>query len=191
MTDQHDELNPPEFDYSDYEEPPQEDDLKKLTELAARQVYLEALVIKAEEDLRKAKENLRQISEFDLPAVMDRLKLESFTTTDGVEIEVSEKIRASIAEKNEKAAFKWLRDNGHDAIIKRNIAFAFGKGEDAQADAFLDLVASAENLKLTMSDKSSVHANTLSSLVKRLLQDGEDVPTETLNVYRQRFSKVK
>lgn len=190
------EINPPAYDYAEYADEPEVDDLKKLSKLAADQVAAEAEVIKCEEELRKAKDALRQINEIQLPEVMDRLKLEQFKTVDGLEIEVSEKIRANIAKKNQVRAFAWLRDHGHDAIIKRVVQLQFGKGEDAQADALLDLLKREEVLAElggvpNLSDNSSVHAGTLSSLVKSLLEDGEDVPLDILGVFRQRVSKVK
>jgi len=193
---EHNEINPPAFDYSDYQAEPEVDDLKKLSTLAARQVSLEAQVIKAEEDLRKAKENLRQVNEIELPEVMDRLKLEQFKTVDGLEIEVSEKVRASIAKKNQARGFAWLRENGHDAIIKRLVKVQFGKGEEAQADALKHLLDDPKTVErlggvLNLTDESSVHAGTLSSLVKKLLEEGEEVPLDILGVFRQRVTKVK
>lgn len=193
---EHSEINPPAFDYSDYQAEPEIDDLKKLSTLAARQVSLEAQVIAAEEALRKAKENLRQVNEIELPEVMDRLKLEQFKTVDGLEIEVSEKVRASIAKKNQARGFAWLREHGHDAIIKRLVKVQFGKGEEAQADALKHLLDDPKTVEriggvLNLTDESSVHAGTLSSLVKKLLEDGEEVPLDILGVFRQRVTKVK
>jgi hypothetical protein len=189
------EESPPNFDYGEYADQPEVDDLKKLSRLAADQVAAEAEVIRCEEELRKAKDALRQINEVQLPEVMDRLKLEQFKTVDGLEIVVDEKIRASITKKNEARAFQWLRDNGHDAIIKRLVSIQFGKDEDAQADKLVEFFQSEDGQKvcgmLNLNDKSSVHAGTLSSLVRSLLEDGEDVPLDILGVFRQRVSKIK
>lgn len=190
-------LNAPDYDYAEYAEKPQIEDLQALADLAARQSFLETRVIEAEEALRVARENFKQVAEKELPEVMDRLKLEKFTTTDGIDIEITEKIRASLSKKNQKAGFRWLTDNGHGAIIKREVKLPFGLGEHDAADRLVEFLADAEKRKedfgvvLSVIDASSVHAGTLSSLVKGLLEDGEDVPLDTLGVFRQRIAKVK
>jgi hypothetical protein len=164
-----------------------EGELATLQTLATMQVCLEQKVLKAQQALAQAEEELRNVAEVRIPDLMDKVGMKEFTTQLGLEVTIKESIRASISEEHKPTAFAWLRDNGHAALITRMVAVAFGRGEDQKAAA---LVTQLRGQKLQPTDKSSVHPMTLSAFVREQLANGKDIPLETFGVHRQRSSQI-
>lgn len=175
------------YDYSEHTKPKSESDLSKLATLADKQIDLERQLAEAEATVKSSKRALAEIREVEIPELMDSLGMEEFKTTSGLKIKVKENIRASISKANQADAFAWLREHGHDALIKRELKVLFGKGEDAQAEETLEMLREAE---LQADDNASVHASTLAKFVREKLEAGEEVPMELLGVHRQRVSSV-
>ncbi len=167
---------------------PSAETFAKLNEMVRALVKAELDVAQAEEVLKEAQARKRQIEEFDIPEFLEELGLASFKTTDGIEIEVEEKLRASIG--NRKAeAYKWLLDNGHGAIIKRTVQVAFNtdQGEEAQ-----DLLAKLEEGGYAgVRQDMKVEPATLTAWAKEQLEQGVDIPEETFGIFRQKFAKIK
>jgi hypothetical protein len=158
--------------------------LDKLSQLARDQWEAEKAVRVKEQELKDAKAALRKIAEEEIPELMDELGVEEFTTSEGIAVTVKENIRASISKANEPAAFQWLRDNGHAALINRSIVIV--ADDDDQGQEILNIVRDYEP-----TDKPSVHHSRLSAWVREKLAAGEDIPMDLLGVFRQRVSKVK
>jgi len=173
-------------DYTDYQKPVSDDAMAKLAKLAQDQLDCEQRVESAKQYLKRAEDELRTVAEVSIPELMDEMGMTEFKTKTGLKIIVSEKIRASITAAKRNQAFKWLRDNGHAALIKRVVKVQFGMGEDAQAEAAIKKLGD-----LPVEDDSSVHNQTLVKFVGEMLKDGRDVPEELFNIHRQRFTKVK
>jgi hypothetical protein len=161
--------------------------LAELADLAAQQIEAERVLADTEAQVAVAKRALREIKEVKIPELMDSVGMGEFTTTTGLKIKVKETIRAKISKANAVDAFAWLRENGHEALIKRQVTIMFGRGEDAEA---AETIKALEERELPVDDTSSVHASTLTKFVCEKLEAGEDVPMELLGVHRQRVSAV-
>lgn len=159
------------------------DTMERLSTLAHDQLAAEAKVEQAELALKQAKEALRAISEDVIPSVMEELGLEDFTTNDGLKIAVPEQIRASITKANEGAAFLWLRDNGHGALIK-DMFEVLAANED-EANRIRETVAAFSNSR----EKPTVHPQTLGKFVREAMEEGIILP-DSISVFRQRIAKV-
>lgn len=162
-------------------------ELAQLTKLAEEQARAEAEVARLEAELTRAKEAVRDLAEFRVPELMDRIGMQEFTTASGLKIKLNETIRAGISVANGPAAFAWLRGNGHGSLIKRTLKLEFGKNEDEQAD---QLARELREKGLDLEDKAAVNPQTLGAFVREKLRDGEDIPVELLGVHRQRVSKI-
>lgn len=172
--------------YEKYAKRPQsEDKLAELSQLAEEQLAKQQAVADAERALKERKEELRQIAEVAVPELMDSLGIENFTTTSGIKIKVGTKIRASINAQNQRGAFDWLREHGHEAIIKRELKMTFGMGEDEQAQEVIKKLDG-----MPVQDKSAVHPSTLVKFVGEMLEAGHDVPAELFNIHQQRITKI-
>lgn len=176
------------MDYADYIEPTDEGQLSQLQALADQQWEAEKLVEQKQRELNTAQEQLRDLAERQIPEAMDACGLETLQTRSGLHLSVKETIRASIPKAKAAAAFKWLRDHGHEALIKRTVSVQFGKGESEQAEeALQELSAHGWNAN----DDQRVHPQTLAAFIREKLENGEDVPQEVFGVHRQRVAKLK
>lgn len=147
-------------------------------------IEIEAL----EELLTEAKSKLRELTQFTIPQLLDGLE-GSITLDDGRKVEVKETVRASIKNENKPAAMQWLRENGHDSIIKNQIIVSLGKGREEEARKIMDFAAQFEGTNVK-NDKS-VHAQTLGAWVREQLKAGVPIPHEVFGVFKQSTTKIK
>jgi CHAT domain-containing protein len=179
-----------DYDYSNFkEEQPVDSVLSQIAAKALEQKQTEAEVARLQEELQKAQDKLKDISEFQLPQLMDSIEMTKFTLKDGSEISVQEKIRASIPAAFEKEAFGWLAENKHDHLIKRQFTIEFSRDQEEWAKKFQKELSERED-PLNYKCKRSVHASTLASFVKEQLEEGVALPLDYFGVYRQRFTKI-
>lgn len=174
--------------YLDYVQPQSEGgELTQLQQLAERQASAAARVAELEAKLNKAREELRDLAERQVPELMDQIGMTEFKTATGLQINIVETIRASIPKARAPLAFAWLKDHGHAALIKRVVKVAFGRGEDEKAEALRDELKGEYEVE----DDASVHPSTLAAFVREKLRDGEEIPLDLFGVHRQRESKIK
>lgn len=177
--------------YDQYTDPQENKDaMAQLSLLAQGQIEAEKEVLKAENELKKAKGALRDIAEKQIPELMATLGMKSFTLESGQRIEVMEKLRCSIAGDRNIPAIAWLDDNDHGDLVKRNFVIEFNRDEQAWANKFVaDLKRRKKQLRVAQ--KNTVHPGTLASFLTERLTDGDDIPMELFGAYWQKSSKVK
>lgn len=164
--------------------------MHRLVEMANRKLALEAEIAYMEAEVKLKQEELRILSENDLPEAMEEEGVVEFTLEDGRKVMIATAYHASITEANEIAAFRWLRDNGFDSIIKRNIITEFGRGEDELAAKYVKWVA--EHFpERSLKDKSTVHHSTLRAFVKERIEEGDEIPLEVFGVFVRNFAQIK
>jgi hypothetical protein len=179
------------YDYSEFKEPVVGDStLAQITRLAVEQKRLEAQVAKEEEQLQKTKDQLRDVAEFKLPALMDSIQMTKFVLADGSEIEIKETLRCGIPKGQEAEAFRWLEKNKHDGLIKRQFTIDFDKDQEEWAAKFSKELTERDD-PVNFKCKRSVHPQTLAAFVKEQLEEGIDIPMATFGVFRQRTTKIK
>lgn len=162
------------------QQPVTDDQLKSIVDLALRQQDLEAQRKNLEERLDKISTQIRQVQEGLLPEAMLAIGMESFVMSDGTSIDINKFYAAKIPEDKASEAFAWLRKNGHEAIIKREIKCQFGKGEDEKANAIKVMLMGAG---VVPSDKAGVHPQTLKAFVKERIEGGQELPTDVFGVF--------
>lgn len=162
--------------------------MSALANLAQQQADLEHEMDVTEASLKMLKERHRKIAEEMLPELMDELAIEKFETKDGLKIDVSEKVRASISKGNQSAAFAWLEEHGHGGLIKSEVKVAMAKGDIETAHTAIATLTAAG---LQPEAKYAVHPQTLGAWVREMLEEGEDIPQDILGVFRQRIAKVQ
>ncbi len=163
--------------------------LANVSELAQKQVRLEDAVAEAERILKERKEQLRYVSEVQIPEAFADLGLSDLSLASGEKVSVSTKLKAGITKANEAAAFNWLRDHEAGAIIKGKIEASFGKGEEQQVLKEQAILALAE-IGVPAEIKEAVAWNTLTSWVKNEIEDGRPVDTELLGVIELTSTKI-
>ncbi len=147
----------------------------------AREIELQISVL--QEQQKVLSEEHKQITEMKMPEILMEIGIEEFKLTTGEKLKLSTYYSASLSDENpqKEIAFKWLRDNGHDSIIKNVIAGTFGKGEEQRAnDIYEKLNELAPDI---FSKKSGVHPMTLKSFVKELWEAGTPPPAEPFKLF--------
>lgn len=168
--------------------------LQSITELAREQYRLEALIKSIEEQLKEKKEALRRVVEQDLPTAMDDADLQTFKLKNGYTIKIEDDMYVGITEERRTEAFTWLRENGHGSLIKRDVTFKFGKGDEALAKKLLAAakkVFGAKKAKgIPITDKETVHYQTLKAFCREQIAAGENIPMETFGIIPVRRAKI-
>jgi hypothetical protein len=138
-------------------------------------------------ELATEQEVLRNVLWVRLPAMMQEMGLKQFKTLDGTEINVKDEIVAHITEEKKLEAHRWLDDNGHGGLIKREVSVAFNREQQEMATALVNELA--ERFAAT-AEKKVVHPQTLKAWAKEMLKDGKSFPLELFGVKRFQVAKI-
>lgn len=167
--------------------------LAQITRVAFEALEAQAAVTRAEEALKAAQGHLNDLEERILPELMDQARQDTLTTLPDAEgrrweIKRGEVLRASIPKPNLPEAVMWLNANGQGSIVKRLISLPFGKGEDQKA---AEAVSVLRDAGFHPDDAQSVHAQTLSAVLRDMLQEGKNIPMQLLGAHVMPFVKIK
>jgi len=146
-----------------------------------------------EKELKAEKEKLRKIEEEDIPSLfnefgLSELKLLSEDGGLGDTISIKNVYRGHVSEKNKPEAFKWLRVNNHDDLIKNEIKINFGKGDDEQAS---NLKTKLVSDGISFIDKETVHPQSLSAFIREQTEAGKALPHDLLGVHIIQKAQIK
>lgn len=180
------------YNYKEFEDESSDNILSRISNAVVELKQADLKIAEAEEVLREAQEVRRHIAEDLLPGLMDEAQQTEITTKDGTKVKVEERIRASIPEAMKGKAFAWLKQNGHDSLIKNQFIIDFGRDQEQFAQEFEQYLKEEwEEAELNYKRKSDIHNMTLVSFIKEQLGEGVPLPLDVFGVYRQRFVKVK
>jgi len=141
-----------------------------------------------EQNLKETKEKLRVVEEQELPDAMHAANLAEIKLTTGAKIIVSPFYKGYISQANREAAHAWLKENGHEGIIKHEVSVKFGKDESEKAEHAKYVL---QQQGLYPSVKEGVHSQTLNAFVKEQLTGGKDLPADLFGVYVGSRAKIK
>jgi|TARA_R100000030_G_C3239430_1_gene120252 hypothetical protein len=156
------------------------EDLSTLTGFAEAIIKQDAFVKELEEKLKEEKKKLLKMTDEDLPALMTEANSMEFTLLDGSKVTIKPQYGASIKVDNRPAAYEWLREHGHDDIIKNTISCQFGRGEDDLASSF-KAFAEKEGYVPTQTEK--IEPMSLRGFVKERVENGDEFPMELFGAY--------
>ena len=141
-----------------------------------------------ESQLKDLKKEHLKLTDEDLPQMLAEIGMSEFKLDDGSSVTVKQTYGASIRVDNREEAYEWLRQKGHDDIIKNTIACQFGRGEDDQASAF-HAFASKEGFPTEQ--KTEIHSGTLRAWVKDRVENGEEFPMELFGAWVGQRAVIK
>lgn len=167
-----------------------DESLQTITSLANKQLVLEARVADLENALEDAKEELRVVQTEQFPEALIKAGVSEFRLLDGRRVSMKQIYAANIKPEYKEAAFNWLREHGHDDIIKNNLILSFGRGED---NLFKTVSTQLMHMGLgkSMSHKEEVHWQTLRAFVKEQMESGVDIPTQEFGVHVFNKTEIK
>jgi len=182
-----------DYDYSAFkdDDAPAEDLLVQIATIAEAVQAAENEVAEKEGEVAAAKQRLQYLAWTVLPELMEKAKMESFTTSGGLTVVVKEDLRVTLPKETQDGGLHWLRQNGHDAIIKTKVTAEFAMGHEAEALKLNEQVRKMNHANSKVD--TSVAWTSLTSLFKELINKdkGTDIPTHLFKVFRQRVASVK
>lgn len=179
--------NNEDFDYSGFEVAPPESGFDNLDLLISEQRSAEEDVEKLESELRTAKGRLTDVSERQLPELMDEMGLVEFVTKKGFKIKIKKTLRCSIAGDRKRPAMAWLTNHGHGDIVKKTVTVPFMTGQEKQSDELLEELKERFG---TAGQDSKVENSTLRSLLTQLMKKGVEVPMDVFGIFEQKTAKI-
>ena len=157
-----------------------DDQVSGIAGLAKRAKMLEKEIAEMEETLSERNEQYRKLTEQTIPEAMAETGMRKFVMEDGSSIDVKPFYGASIPKARQAEAYKWLRDNGFDDIIKNTISVRFGRNEDELSARLLNLLGT-QGFPAEQAQK--IEPQTLKAWVKERVEKGQPVDTELFGVF--------
>lgn len=156
-----------------------DDEIRRIADLANKQLSLQQQVLDLEEQVKAAKEELRVVQEHDLPDAMAEAGVSEIKLADGSRVKTEPFVNASITKAKADDAHAWLIDNGHGDLIKREVMAKFGRN-DANWQVAIEALE-AKGIEITC--KEAVHHMTLKAFAKEQIEQGTDIPVDLFNLY--------
>jgi len=175
------------FEQDQTESLTQINDAKVLSDQVVKLKILEDKILKAEDDLKKLKEEADVLSGEVIPTMMTEMNISTLKLADGTAVEVKPIYGASISSERKEEAFNWLRINGLGDLIKNEVTVSFGRNEDNKAIAYANLAAERG---YQPSQKLKVEPMTLKALVRERIEAGKDMPSDLFNVFAGNRTKI-
>ena len=161
--------------------------LSQVASLVRQQLALEKRVEDIEQELAAAQKSLKIVAEDLLPASLAEVGMTKLRMDDGSEISVTKYYSASISKAKQDEAFSWLRENGHEDLIKNQLSVSFGRDRDHVAQ---DLRQRLESEGFDTAQKVWVEPMTLKAFVREQVESGAPIPTETFGIYIGEKAKI-
>lgn len=156
------------------------EDLRRIGAMAQVLMKLQTDVELAEAALTTAKGNLQRMEKEDFPELLREVGLKEVKLEDGTKIKLVDEIQCGITEAHKPAAYKWLRDNNFDGMIKTTLTVPFGKGEDEALQEVREALATCD---ITPVVAESIHHATLKSFIKEQRAKGVNVPVQPFGIF--------
>lgn len=168
------------------------DDTQLLTVIANTAEQLKEAQAKVERitaELGVATHEARVLAERTLPELMLRAKMDSFKTTTGLHIDITETVRATMPKDTKLGALQWLRDHGYGALINTDVKATFSVGKEEDALALYQQIQKM-NTPAASALTSDVHHSRFNSWAIKRLEEGVELPSDLFSIYRQRAAKL-
>ena len=157
-----------------------DNELSVVSNLANKQLQVGSELAELEGAVKAKKEELRLISEQELPDAMQAAGLNEIVLSSGEKISIGEFYSAHISKANQEVAYEWLVSNGHEGLIKNEVLMRFGRDEN---EVVKETVSNLKARGLSPEVRQSVHPSTLKAFVREQLTSGNDIPTEPFGIY--------
>jgi len=181
-----------------------EDKLVLISTAAVKLTVIDTEIARLTLQLDSINKDREQIVSRVLPDLMAECQMESFRLEGGASVVVKEFINLSIPSEaaiekaygderqdligRRKECFAWMREHGHDDIIKSEVDVIFPKGKDHLCGLIIEAVNAvdkAQDIGLSVAQSYGVHAATLKKWANELKADGElgTLPQEAFSLF--------
>ena len=164
-------------------------DLERLVTLSNSMTEKERKVEELEEELRRAKQDLRDVQEEQIPDIMMELGVTDVTLSDGRKLTIKEDLHCKIADKNRKEAHDWMIENGFGDIIKNQVVVNVETGNQEALNSLLGILSNNQYEDYSL--KNNIHFQTLKKFVKENIEAGVDIPLNLFGVFMSKKAQIK
>ena len=164
-----------------------DDELSRISELCKKQVFLEKEVQHLNEKLAETAKQLSLVQEHELPDAMAEAGLSEIKLQDGTKVTCQSLVGAHITKAKANDAHKWLENNGHGGLIKRELTFKFNR-EDTAHEGMIEQYTRMGWTNFNL--KEAVHPSTLKAFVREQVEQGSDIPPNLFNIYTGFKTKI-
>lgn len=181
-------------DYSSETLPPDVNAIRRLGQLAAKQVLLELEIEDLEGKLKDLKKEHSVYSEKLVPAVMAEIGLASVKTLSGVRVEVKDYVRASIPQDADRRdrAMKYITETGNSGIVEQEITISCSKNSELDIDMVLAALKDmGVNDQADVKHQWTIHNSRLVAFIKEELREGRNIPMDAFGAFVQKQAKIK
>jgi len=169
--------------------------MKQLQDLIAEQKRLKDDIAAKEKELSQLKQRKEKLLTQEIPNLLIDNEMNECQLNDGTKVVVKQEVtgglptqtqiekasgdeRAELSEKK-RNALDYLRSLGYDDAIKNKIEAELDRGQDNSAG---EVERICEELGISCRRDENVHPQTLKSLVKNELEEGNDIDLDVLNM---------
>ncbi len=163
-------------------------DPTQLSEQIEKLNSINAQISNAEASLKELKEQEKQLNNFTIPELMEKMNLSTLKLKDGSELSVKKIYSATMKADKKADCIQWLRNNGLGDIVKNEITVNFGQGEENKAAEYANL---AKESGYEPSQKEAVHAMTLKVTMEDWKNKGNEVPEDLFWTFDGNQTKIK
>ena len=157
------------------------DTLERLKQLIDTRASLLEQIHKQTKELKELAKDLDKVESEDIPGILNGVGLSRLRLSSGEEVSIKTEVYASVAKKNKEAFFKTLQERGEDSLIKKILVVP-----NPSTLLIDNLFERGEMFDV----EKSIHAQTLKSYVRNLLENGEK-PPESVSYYTKQKTVVK
>lgn len=180
-------------------------DLQQITDAAVEMAHIDIRLVKWEQEANKLKERRRELEQQIIPDLMTQVGMKEITLAGDVKLIVDDYVTGNIPsitsiescddpiertslEQRRVAAFKWLRANKAADLIRNTIKADFGAGYAKDAARIVKELQ-AQGFKASRDE--NVHPATLTKFLREKIQQGQEVPSDTFNIFNGRKATLK
>jgi len=164
-----------------------QDSVKSISDKCNHLKSINNQIKEREEELSLLKHKARDFEERIIPEMMQEAGVSLLKLADGSTVEVKPFYAAKIPESRVDEAFGWLRNKGHEDLIKNTVTAQFNRGQDNQVS---ELIKVCEEHGFNYNKKEKVEPMTLKAFVKEQVEGGKELPFDLFGVYIANKTKI-
>ena len=160
---------------------------KTLSNLVRTLRALEEQITDSETHIKALKAEKHKLTTELIPSLMSEMGTERIDV-DGVAVTIKAIVHASIPEERREEAFSWLREHGHEDIIKNDVVLSFGKGQD---NVVKSLISGLRGDGFDPEHKVHVHPMTLKAFIREQLEKGGALNLDLFGAYVLNTAEIR
>jgi NAD-dependent DNA ligase len=167
---------------------PSDEALKKIADLAKRQLQLEEEIVRVTEHLSSLQHDLDELRDKTLSDLVLGLGISEIRLSTGGKLKVERLIFTSIKGERKDEAIAWLEGNDFAGLVKSSLVIDGGKDSKEQLEP---VMTAAIEAGLLPRYKQDVHPQTLKAFVTEQLDKGTYFPQDLFSIHLINRVKIK